>query len=112
MTDRAVREDCVIGGKRIRKGQLVAVVLSAANRDPKHFSDPDRLDLGRVDNHHLSFGQGNHFCLGSQLAKLEAEIAIGTLVRRFPDFTGNPDPPGWIRSIVLRGPVALPLRLA
>ena len=51
-------------------------------------------------------------CLGSQLAKLEAEIAIGTLVRRFPDFTGNPDPPGWIRSIILRGPVALPLRLA
>ena len=112
MTDRAVREDCVIGGKQIRKGQLVAVVLSAANRDPERFSDPDRLDLGRVDNHHLSFGQGNHFCLGSQLAKLEAEIAIGTLVRRFPDFTGNPDPPGWIRSIILRGPVALPLRLA
>ena len=112
MTDRAVREDCGIGGKRIRRGQLVAVILSAANRDPDRFADPDRLDLGRGDNHHLAFGQGNHFCMGSQLAKLEAEIAIGTLVRRFPDFTGDTDACAWRRSIVLRGPMSVPLQLA
>ncbi len=85
--------------------------MSAANRDPDRFADPDRLDLGRRDNHHLAFGQGNHFCMGSQLAKLETEIAIGTLVRRFPNLTGDPKPPAWRRSIVLRGPVSLPLQL-
>jgi pimeloyl-[acyl-carrier protein] synthase len=111
MTDRAVREDCEIGGKHIRKGQLVAVVLAAANRDPEHFPDPDRLDLGRPNNHHLTFGQGNHFCLGSQLARLETELAIGSLVRRFPEFTGAPDPPAWRRSMLIRGPESLPLRL-
>ncbi len=111
MTDRAVREDCEIGGQRIRKGQLVAVVLAAANRDPERFRDPDRLDLGRSDNHHLAFGQGNHFCLGSQLARLETEIAIGTLLRRFPDLSGDREPPAWRRSMILRGPEAVPLRL-
>ena len=111
LTDRAVREDCEIGGQQIRKGQVVAVVLAAANRDPDRFPDPDRLDLGRSDNHHLAFGQGNHFCLGSQLARLEAEIAVGTLLRRFPDFSGDPEPPAWRRSMILRGPEALPLRL-
>jgi cytochrome P450 len=111
MTDRAVREDCVIGGREIRSGQLVAVVLSAANRDPERFPDPDRLDLGRSDNHHLAFGYGNHFCMGSQLAKLEAEIAIGSLVRRFPDLRGDPEACAWHRSIVLRGPRSVPLQL-
>ncbi len=112
LTDRAVREDCEIGGRRIRRGQLVVVVLAAANRDPEQFPDPDRLDVARADNHHLAFGQGNHFCLGSQLAKLEAEIAIGTLLRRFPDLSGSPQPTAWRRSMVIRGPEAVPLRLA
>jgi pimeloyl-[acyl-carrier protein] synthase len=112
LTDRAVKSDCEIGGRRIRANQLVAVVLAAANRDPARFPDPDRLDLGRRDNHHLAFGQGNHFCLGAQLAKLEAEIAIGSLLRRFPDLSGDPDPPAWRRSMIIRGPVAVPLRLA
>jgi hypothetical protein len=111
-TDRAVLEDCEIGGQRIRKGQLVAACLAAANRDPAHFPDPDRLDVGRADNHHLAFGQGHHFCLGSQLAKLETEVAIGALLRRFPDFSGEPDPPAWRRSMIIRGPEALPLKLA
>jgi cytochrome P450 len=112
LTDRAVRADCEIGGKKIRRGQLVAAVIGAANRDPERFPDPDRLDLGRTDNHHLAFGQGNHFCLGSQLAKLEAEVVIGALLRRFPDFEGSPDPPAWRRSMIIRGPVAVPIRLA
>ncbi|MGI9590552.1 MAG: cytochrome P450 [Myxococcota bacterium] len=111
-TDRAAKADCEIRGKAIRGGQLVGAVLGAANRDPERFPDPDRLDLGRPDNHHLAFGQGNHFCLGSQLAKLEAEIAIGALLRRFPDFDGPPDPPDWRRSMIVRGPTAVPIRLA
>ena len=111
LTDRAVRETCEIGGKRIRRNQMVAVVLAAANRDPERFPDADRFDLGRSDNHHLAFGQGNHFCLGSQLAKLEGEIAIASLLRHFPDFSGDPEPPAWRRSMIIRGPEALPIRL-
>lgn len=59
--------------------------MPAANRDPSRFHAPDHLDLGRRDNKHLSFGQGIHYCLGAPLARLEAQIAIGTLLRRFPN---------------------------
>ncbi len=111
LTDRAAIEDCEIGGQRIRAGQLVMTVLAAANRDPARFEDPNRLDVGRTDNRHLAFGHGNHFCLGSQLARLEAEVVLGALLRRFPDFEGPPAPADWHRSMLLRGPVALPLRL-
>lgn len=112
LTDRAVREDCEIGGKAIRRNQIVGVVLAAANRDPEHFAEPDRLDVGRRDNHHLAFGHGSHFCLGSQLARLEAEVAVGALLRRFPEFQGDPEPPAWRRSMIIRGPEALPIKLA
>lgn len=111
MTDRAAIEECEIGGHRIKAGQLVGTVLAAANRDPAKFDDPDRLDLGREENHHLAFGRGNHFCLGSQLAHLEAEVVLGSLLRRFPDFEGPESPEDWHRSMLLRGPVALPIRL-
>jgi len=111
LTDRAVIEECEIGGRRIKAGQLVMIGLAAANRDPARFEDPHRLDLGRADNRHLAFGHGNHFCLGSQLARLEAEVVLGALLRRFPDFEGPSEPPDWHRSMLLRGPVALPLRL-
>ena len=111
LTDRAAIEDCEIGGQRIKAGQLVMTVLAAANRDPARFEDPDRLDVGRADNRHLAFGHGNHFCLGSQLARLEAEVVLGALLRRFPDFEGPSSPEEWHRSMLLRGPVALPLRL-
>jgi cytochrome P450 len=85
--------------------------LAAANRDPERFPEPDRLDLGRRDNAHLAFSQGPHFCLGAQLARAEAQIAIGTLVRRFPDLEGPPGPIAWRPSFTLRGPSALPIRL-
>ena len=111
-TDRAVMEDCELAGQTLRRNQMVAAVLAAANRDPEHFPDPERFDVGRKDNHHLAFGQGNHFCLGSQLAKLETEVALGALLRRFPDFSGDPEPPAWRRSMIIRGPEAVPLKLA
>lgn len=111
LTDRMALADCEVGGVPIRKGQMVGVVLAAANRDPEQFADPDRVDVGRGDNRHLAFGHGNHFCPGSQLAKLEAEIAIGSLLARFPDFAGDPEPPSWRRSMIVRGPESLPLRL-
>jgi len=112
MTDRIATRDLEIGGTTIRAGEVTVLLLAAANRDPRRFADPDRLDVGRTDNRHLSFGQGAHFCLGAHLARVEARIALGALLRRFPDFDGEPDPPGWNASITLRGPSALPLRLA
>ena len=69
LTDRVAKADCEIGGQRIRRGQMVAVVLAAANRDPAQFSEPDRLDVGRRDNPHLAFGQGNHYCLGCSVGE-------------------------------------------
>ncbi|MET8625838.1 cytochrome P450 [Kitasatospora sp. NPDC004669] len=81
---RVVAEDVAIGGRTLREGDLVYLFLAAANRDPERFEDPDRLDLTRPGNRHLSFGNGPHFCLGGPLAKLQTEVAIGTLVRRLP----------------------------
>jgi cytochrome P450 len=110
-TDRVATRDFEIRGTRIRRGELVVLFLAAANRDPERFPEPDRLDLGRRDNAHLAFSQGPHFCLGAQLARAEAQIAIGTLVRRFPDLEGPPGPIAWRPSFTLRGPSALPIRL-
>jgi hypothetical protein len=110
-TDRAAIDDCEIGGQRIRGGQLVVAVLASANRDSARFPDPDRLDVGRTPNPHMAFGLGSHFCLGAQLAKLETEVAVGALLRRFPDLAGSDQPAAWRRSMILRGPVSVPLRL-
>jgi len=110
-TDRAVVEPCELGGVELRPGMLVAAVIAAANRDPERFPDPDRFDVARQGERHLSFGSGSHYCLGAALARLEAEIAIGGLLGRFPDFDGPPEPPDWRRSAVLRGPTAVPIRL-
>ncbi|MFF8321008.1 cytochrome P450 [Streptomyces bobili] len=81
---RVVAEDVEIGGRTLREGELAYLFLAATNRDPERFEDPDRLDLNRPGNRHLSFGNGPHFCLGGPLAKLQAEVAVGTLVRRLP----------------------------
>ncbi len=83
-THRLAGEDIEIGGKMIRKGQFVYLVLGSANRDPARFDNPESVDITRPNNHHLTFGQGPHFCLGSPLARLEGRIALGTLLRRFP----------------------------
>ena len=93
MTRRITLTDVEIGGKTIEKGAFCALVLAAANRDPDHFGpDAEKLDIGREQAHqHLSFGGGAHYCLGAALARLEGEVAIGSLVSRFPgiDFGGD-----------------------
>jgi cytochrome P450 len=81
-TSREAKEDLVLHGKQIHAGQSVIMSLGAASRDPAMFDDPDRLDIRRKENRHLAFGHGIHFCLGAPLARLEAEIAFGTLARR------------------------------
>ena len=111
MTDRAVVEDFEISGRRFRRGKVLGISIVSANRDPAQFENPDVLDLGREHNPHLALGHGAHFCLGAQLARLEGEIALGALLRRFPNFRGPTDPPAWRRSTILRGPSQLPLSL-
>ena len=78
-------EDVTIGSKTVRKGQMVSVLIGAANRDPARFPDPDRFDLTRRDHDHLSFSMGPHYCLGASLARAEAQIAILALVERLPN---------------------------
>jgi cytochrome P450 len=89
----------------------VSVLLAAANRDPEVFPDPDRLDLARGDSRHLAFGFGAHFCLGAALARLEGQIAIGSAVARFPAMKLARERAEWRPGYVLRGLVALPIRL-
>jgi pimeloyl-[acyl-carrier protein] synthase len=73
-----------IGGRKISKGEVVTVLIGAANRDPAKFPEPDRLDIARNDGEHLAFSHGMHFCLGASLARLQAQIAVAAIVRRMP----------------------------
>jgi cytochrome P450 len=83
--------------------------MGAANHDPAEFPDPDRLDIGRVDNRHVTFGQGIHHCLGADLARLNTQISITSLLRRFPDWAITAAAPPRKPNIVSRGFVSLPL---
>jgi len=112
VTSRIPLEPVEIRGQRIPAGQEVNTLIGAANRDPEHFPQPDELVLDRTDNRHLSFGHGAHFCLGAPLARLEAQVAVGTLVRRFPGMELEDDDPPRRAGFVLRGPKSLPVRLA
>ena len=77
--------DVELGGQTIRRGESVIVILGSADRDPERFEEPDTLDLAaRAREPALGFGRGSHFCLGAPLARLETEIALGTLLRRLP----------------------------
>ena len=108
-TGRMTNADVEIGGKQISKHSIVAAVIGAANRDPAHFADPDRLDIARRENRHIAFGFGIHFCLGAPLARIEGQVAIGTLLRRCPSLKLVSDTPEWRESSVLRGLKTLPV---
>ncbi|HEV3170966.1 MAG TPA: cytochrome P450 [Actinocrinis sp.] len=82
---RAALSPVDIGGAHVEPGELVIIGLQAANRDKAEFAAPDRFDMARAPGHQLAFGYGIHYCLGAPLARLEGELAIGTLLRRFPD---------------------------
>jgi len=111
MSGRVALEDIEdLGGKKIPKGDTVLCLLGSANRDPEAYPDrPDSLDITRSNVKPLSFGGGIHHCLGAQLARIEAEIAILTLLRRLPDLRLNDaQNPEWRSTFVLRGLKRLP----
>jgi cytochrome P450 len=102
-TARVLKEDIDIGGQHIPKKWTILCMLGAANRDPKRFKDPDQVDLKRLNNQHLAFSAGPHACIGSQLARLEGQIAILNLVQRFPDMKLTGPRPEWASTFGLRG---------
>jgi cytochrome P450 len=103
LVTRLAREDMALGGKTIRQGQLVHLMLGAANRDPQHFPAPDRLDVTRAPEKHLAFGQGTHYCLGAALARLEGHVAFETLLRRMPEIRFGAETPEYHENFNLRG---------
>ena len=109
--DRYATVDAEVAGARIRAGDLVIVSLSAANRDPGVFADPDRYDIRR-DNaaDHLAFAIGPHYCLGVHLTTLQTTLALGLLLERFPGIhAAGPLPP--VTGFVFRKPVSVPVAL-
>jgi cytochrome P450 PksS len=112
-TERYARMDTTVAGVTIPRGELVLAVLASANRDEQQFEHADRLDLEREPNPHVAFGFGIHYCLGASLARLEGQIAIATLVRRFPNFrlAVPSNTLRWRRGLVLRGLENLPVTL-
>jgi pimeloyl-[acyl-carrier protein] synthase len=110
-TGRMATRDAEIAGVPISEGTLVLGLVGAANRDPAQFLEPDRLDLGRTEPRHLAFGAGIHYCLGAPLARLGAQVAIGSLLRRFPTLALAEECLTWRPSSTLRGLQALPVIL-
>jgi pimeloyl-[acyl-carrier protein] synthase len=108
-TSRIAVEPVDVGGAHIERGQEIILVLGAANRDPAHFTEPDRLDLARDEERHLSFGHGVHFCLGAQLARLEGRTALAALLDRYPSLELSAEPLAYRRNPILRGLLALPV---
>ncbi len=109
LTGRTALEDVEVGGVAVAKGESVLCLLGAANRDPAAYPDPDRLDISRPNIRPMSFGGGIHFCLGAQLARIEGEIAISTLLHRFPQLRlDDAEHPDWRQTFVLRGLNRLP----
>jgi cytochrome P450 len=108
---RIVRVPHELGGKQLASGDRVFAIINAANRDQTQFDDPDSLDVGRTPNRHLTFGQGIHFCLGAQLARLEARIALPLLFDRFPGLKPAAAAPVWLDALIMRGLKSLPVEL-
>lgn len=109
---RIPRRSIALHDHVIGEGQLMLLLIGAANRDPKHFVDPDRFDVGRTPNPHVAFGHGIHFCVGAPLARLEAKVALGDLLARLGDF--ELVTPEWKprEAFHVHGPSELPIRVA
>jgi cytochrome P450 len=110
-TRRVLHEDVFIGGMQIPKDSTVDILLGAAHRDPEVFHDPNRFNVERDPNPHFAFGGGVHYCLGAQLARVEARAAIGALVKRIPRMRLVSTKVEWGPSI-FRVPARLPVSLS
>ncbi len=114
VTPRFATEDLPIGDVVIPAGEPVLIATSSADRDPAQFPDPDRLDIGRDSGSHVAFGHGIHYCLGAPLARMEAEVALGALLTRFPEMSlaVPPEELRWRPVSLMNGLESLPVRLA
>jgi len=108
---RTVSEPIELGGVALERNDIVVSLVGGANRDPAVFEDPERFDITRKDLRPLSFGGGIHFCLGAQLARIEAAVVFETILRRLPNVRlRDPNHPKWRPSFVLRGLTELPVK--
>ncbi|MGG4345302.1 cytochrome P450 family protein [Paenibacillus lautus] len=112
-TSRWAAVDMDFHGVHMKKGDLVVIALNSANRDASQFADPDIFDITREKSQHLAFGKGIHLCLGAPLARLEGEIAINTLLRRYPHFElqRDIDELEWRPGMIVRGVKEIPISL-
>ncbi len=110
-TARVLKEDIEVCGQHIPKGWSILCMLGAANRDPKQFKEPNQLNLNRLNNQHLAFSAGLHFCIGAQLARLEGQVAILNLVQRYPKMRLAGPRPEWAATFGFRGLKSLPVIL-
>jgi cytochrome P450 len=106
---REATSDTEISGVAIPKGSAILCHVGAANRDERQFQNPDRFDIDRLDNEHIGFGYGRHYCAGSHLAKLEAEVALNALLDRLHNLKPDPGKASRIIGFSFRGPDSLPV---
>ena len=106
---RSAAEDIEISGKCIHKGELVNSILAAGNRDPEHYSEPDRFDITRDEGKHLGLGLGIHFCLGAPLLRLEAQVAFTSILHRFLELRLATETLEWQEHPIFRGVKSLPV---
>ena len=107
---RTTTRDVEIHGERIPAGEKVALLIGAANHDPRAFDAPERFDIGRVMERHLAFGFGVHFCLGARLARLEARVALEEIHRRLPDYEVDEAGVSVVHAGNIAGLKTLPIR--
>lgn len=105
------KEDIAFGDLVVRAGETVVPCIAGANRDPRVFAAPDKFDIARLDIPHISFGFGAHHCIGAQLARLELQVTIASLVQRFPDLrlAVPEDEVRWRKGTLIRGVESLPV---
>ena len=109
MFERWVLQDFDFSGVHLQRGMEVGLLYASGNRDPRRFADPDRLDLTRKDNPHLTFGLGIHYCIGAPLARIELQTSFATLLRRLPDIRVAREPVEYTGGFVIRGHEAMPV---
>lgn len=112
MTGRMATEDIELPSTTLAKESFAITLLGAANHDGEQFPDPERFDIGRTPNAHISFSLGHHFCLGASLARMEGQVAITTFAQRYPDYQLGTEALTYKDNLVLRGLTALPISLS